>query len=510
VKESENKIKNNRSHEFSSLEEARNIIDELLQDKTVLLGKIRSLMIRLEQSERMQQSSSMKLMYDGISGLPNHFKMDKDIGTLLWDFFQLPEPPRISLLLIKLDKNFNHIRQAFTTEVFENILYTISNRLKEMLDQRGLLYHPRLDEFAIYIFDSLPDEQLQNLVREITENIETTIDNQVYKVKVGCHIGIASFPEDGLNKRMLLSNADIALSQALISETAMVFFNDEMRRDVMGNLEMQDGLLSAIEVKTILELSDNFTLFFQPILTVGKINPEGLDCTEIKAEVLIRWKDPNRGTVLPRNLIEVAEETGLILPIGRWLLKASMMKLSEWQKVYSSLKLSINISPRQFFSDSFSGELKELVERAGVDPHDIFLEITESCLFNDQELASEEIKVLHEIGFNISLDDFGTGYSSLGYLDRFHADVLKIDRIFTDGLDEEGKKRDIIKSIVRIGQELDMEVVFEGIETKNQLEKAYELGCRTFQGFLISHPLPVEDFQEFLENTKDKFIAFPD
>ena len=225
--------------------------------------------------------------------------------------------------------------------------------------------------------------------------------------------------------------------------------------------------------------------------------------------MLIRWKDPNRGNILPRNLIEVAEETGLILPIGRWLLKAAMLKLVEWQKDYPELKLSVNISPRQFYSRSFSMELENLLEETGVNASGIYLEITESCLFNDQEFAIEEIERLNRLGFSIALDDFGTGYSSLGYLDSFKADVLKIDQVFTEGLDNEGKKRDIIKSIVSIGQELGMDIIFEGIEEPDQLRKAYNLGCRVFQGFLLSRPLPEEQFRKFMENSKDNFIKFP-
>ena len=496
--------------EFSTLEEASEIIEKLRLERESLLNKIRSLMIRIENVERRQQNTDMKLFYDQVTGLPNHNKMDRDIGSMLWDFFNLPEPPKISLFLLKLDDNFSHIRQAFNEDVFDTILATLAERLNLMVNQQGLLYHSRPDEFALFIFDSKTEKELSDLAYDMRDNIEKIIDKQVYKVKIGCKIGIASFPEDGLNKRMLLSSADIALGQAISQGADVVFFSEDMRQKVMGNLEMQNSLLSVIEVKTILELSENFSLFFQPIFTVNSIEPKGIDCKEVKAEVLIRWKDPNRGSVLPRNLIEVAEETGLILPIGRWLLKASMLKLVEWKRDFYDLKLSINISPRQFFSNNFSDELEELIRTTGVKPSDIYLEITETCLFNDQEYASEEIDKLSKLGFNISLDDFGTGYSSLGYLNKFKADVLKIDKIFTEGLTEEGKKRELIKSIVRIGNELGMDVVFEGIEELSQLEKAYELGCRTFQGFLFSQPLPLEEFEEFLNGCRDKFLLFPD
>ena len=495
--------------EISTLEDAVKKIEELQKERSTLVEKIRSLMIRLENAERRRQNTDMKLLYDEVTGLPNHKKMDRDIGTLLWDFFKLPEPPRISLLLLKLDENFHHLRQAFNEEVFENILSILGERLRLMIDQQGILYHSRPDEFALFIFDSKSDEELVELAYSMRDNIETTIDKQIYKVKVGCRIGVASFPDDGLNKRMLLSSADIALSHAVTQGADVVFFQEDMRQRIMGNLEMQNSLLSAIEVKTLLELSDSFNLFFQPIVTVSDFTEDGIKYEELKAEVLIRWKDPNRGSVLPRNLIEVAEETGLILPIGRWLLKAAMLKLVEWKKEYYNLKLSINISPRQFYSFSFADELEDIVKSTGADPSDIYLEVTESALFSDQQYAAEEIERLCDMGFKIALDDFGTGYSSLGYLNQFKADVLKIDKIFTDGLTEEGKKRELIKSIVRIGIELGMDVVFEGIEEMDQLKHAYELGCRTFQGFLFSKPLPIDQFEDFMNKCSNNFIPFP-
>ena len=496
--------------EIDSLEEAIKIIVQLKAEKNDLIDKIRSMMLRLENAEKRQQNNDMKLLYDEVTGLPNHNKMDRDIGSLLWDFFKLPEPPKISVLLLKLDEKFDHVRQAFNPEVFEIILATLAERLKIMIDQRGLLYHSRPDEFALFIFDSMSDEELADLAYDMRDNIETVIDKNIYKVKIGCRIGIASFPDDGLNKRMLLSSADIALSHAMTQGADVVFFSEDMRQRVVGNLEMQNNLLSVIEVKTILELSESFNLYFQPIITVESIEPDGINCSDFKAEVLIRWKDPYRGSVLPRNLIEVAEETGLILPIGRWLLKASMMKLVEWKRDFYNLKLSINISPRQFYNSRFTDELEELIVLSGVNPEDIYLEITESCLFNDKDYAIKEIEKLSRLGFRISLDDFGTGYSSLGYLNRFNVDVLKIDRIFTEGLKEEGKKRELIKSIVSIGKELDMDVVFEGIEDIQQLQKAYQLGCRTFQGYFFSRPLSIEAFEDFMNGCRDNFITFPD
>jgi EAL domain-containing protein (putative c-di-GMP-specific phosphodiesterase class I) len=187
-----------------------------------------------------------------------------------------------------------------------------------------------------------------------------------------------------------------------------------------------------------------------------------------------------------------------------------MEMLVNWQHDYPELELSINISPRQFFNSNFSEDLMKIVESTGVNPSSIYLEITETCLFDDQDKAVNEIDSLSEMGFNISLDDFGTGYSSLGYLNKFKANVLKIDRVFTDGLQNEGKKRDVITSILRIGKELGMDIVFEGIEHKPQLEKAFELGCRTFQGFLLSKPLSKEDFIRFLEDTREGFIPYKD
>ena len=495
---------------ITTIEEAKDLFVELMNERTILLDKIRSLMGQLEQSERSKLSISSKLMFDSTTGLPNHRKMDMDMGPLLWEFFNLSHPPKISVLLIRLDENFRHCKQSFSTEVFNHILYTISARMRDVIQQRGLLYHPRTDEFSIFLFDSLSKEELKSIAKEIQVNIESVIDDQHYKVKIGSSIGVATFPDDGLNKRMLLSNADIALNKAVYKKMDIVFFEEDMRDYVVGNIGMQNKLLSVMEVNYGNQLEQNFALFFQPIITVADIKDGGIVADKIKAEVLIRWHDPNRGSVLPQNLIEVAEETGLILPIGRWLLESAMKMLVGWQHSYPELELSVNISPRQFFNSNFSEDLLSIVQSTGVDPSSIYLEITETCLFDDQDKAVEEIESLSDIGFNISLDDFGTGYSSLGYLNKFKADVLKIDRVFTEGLQNEGKKRDVIKSILRIGKELGMDIVFEGIESTPQLEKAFELGCRTFQGFLFSKPLSKDDFISFLEKSREGVVPFQD
>ncbi len=496
--------------DYNSIEEASSVIKELREEREVLIVKIHDLMVRLEESEKKRQTSFNKLLYDDVTGLPNQNKMDQDVGSLIWDFFDLPNPPQISLILIKLGDNFDQIKQAFTEDAFNEIIRTITERLKLMIGKKGILYRTQIDELAVFIFDSIPVQELIAFSYEIRDNIETTVDNQVFKVKIGCRIGIASFPKDALNSKMLFSSADIALSHAVGLGVDVVLFNEEMRHNIVGNLEMQNHLLSAIEVKTLLELSENFSLFFQPIVTVESIGEKGIKYKELKAEVLIRWKDPHRGSVLPRNLIEVAEDTGLILPIGRWLLKAAMLKLYEWKRDFFDIKLSINISPRQFYSSSFSDELDRLVKETKINPAHIYLEITETCLFNNQEYASNEIERLSNMGFKIALDDFGTGYSSLGYLNSFKADVLKIDRVFVEGLTEDGRKRELIKSIVQIGRELEMDVIFEGIEKVEQLKEAYKLGCRSFQGFLFSRPLSIDLFEKFMDNCKNNFVAFLD
>ncbi len=492
---------------INSLEQARDYILNLLEEKDILLEKVRELLNRLDHAERREENISSKLLYNEITGLPNHRKMDSDIGPLLWGFFNLSNPPQISVILIKLDENFDRCRQTFNNDVFNNILYTISNRLKELLNHKGLLYHPRTEEFAVFIFDSLQPDSLREIADEILKSVERVIEGNIYKVKVGANVGIASFPDDGLNKKILLSNADMALKQAIQRSLPIIFFNEEMRNTVIGNIEMQNNLLSAMEVRNESILSDRFTLFFQPIISVSRLESDRIMVDKIKAEVLIRWCDENRGSHLPQNLIEVAEETGLILPIGRWLIKSAMEQLREWQEKFPNLQLSINISPRQFFHKRFAEDLSELLNETGANSSDIFLEITETCLFDDQDHAVNEIERLNDMGFRISLDDFGTGYSSLGYLNRFRAQVLKIDKVFTEGLQAEGKKRDVIQSIVRIGKELNMDVVFEGIENLNQLKSAIKLGCSTFQGYLFSRPLKMEDFYSFLNNTSDGIIS---
>jgi len=224
----------------------------------------------------------------------------------------------------------------------------------------------------------------------------------------------------------------------------------------------------------------------------------------IEAEALIRWNHPQKGLIMPSTFIPLAEETGLIIPLGKWLIYQCMQKLSAWEAAgKSGIGISINLSAQQFRSSDSAQVLKSAIASSGIDPDRITIEITETSLFEDTTTADVILERFETLGVRISVDDFGTGFSSLSHLHRFPLDEIKIDRLFIENLDQNRKDRIIVESLVSIAKGLGLSLVAEGVEKTEALEILWELGCRTFQGYLIAKPLTPEAFIEF----RDRIIA---
>jgi len=223
-------------------------------------------------------------------------------------------------------------------------------------------------------------------------------------------------------------------------------------------------------------------------------------------EALIRWRHPKHGLVSPNEFVHVAEETGLIIPIGRWIMEESSRQIAEWQQKYDRpLSVSVNLSAKQLMHPTLTAQVKDVLNVTGLEPSQLKLEVTESTVMEHSERSLKVLSELDELGIELSTDDFGTGYSSLSYLQRFPFERLKIDRSFIKLMDEDEKSALIVKTILMLGENLDLEVVAEGIETESQLEKLRSLGCKTGQGYYFSRPIDVATAESFLINGPDMF-----
>ena len=301
-------------------------------------------------------------------------------------------------------------------------------------------------------------------------------------------IGIALSTTDFNHTEDLLRGADIAMYRAKASGKAChEVFDTEMHNEAMRQMQLENDLRRALE-------RGEFRVYYQPIvsLTTGRL---------AGFEALMRWQHPERGLVSPGDFIPIAEETGLILPMGQWILMEACRQMSEWQKKYPQyrrLSMSVNISSRQFSQRGTIDLLKNVLEKTGLNPALLKLEITETAIMENTETAMEILLALKKMGVQLSVDDFGTGYSSLGYLYRFPMDVLKIDRSFISRVDTDGEKLELVRTIITLAWNLGMDVIAEGVETTKQLAQLKMLKCEYGQGYLFSKPMSAEHTEKFL------------
>ena len=299
-------------------------------------------------------------------------------------------------------------------------------------------------------------------------------------------IGATLFDSREVDVDDLVKQADIAMYQAKQGGRNMLrFFDPKMQENITQRAKMENALHNALE-------KDQFELYYQ--LQVDENNIAS------GAEALLRWKHPSLGIVSPLDFIPLAENSGLIIPIGNWVIKTACRQIQEWQKnpKTSGLTVAINISPRQFFQTNFVNEVLEALEETGINSSLLKFEITEGLILDDVDSAIIKMKKLKRRGVEFSLDDFGTGYSSLAYLTRLPLSQLKIDQSFVSGIGHNARPSIIIKTIIAMSKNLGLEVVAEGVETKAQFDFPEPLGCELYQGYLFSKPMPALEFEDAL------------
>jgi diguanylate cyclase (GGDEF)-like protein len=296
-------------------------------------------------------------------------------------------------------------------------------------------------------------------------------------------IGLAVFPGDGDTAESVIQNADVAMYQAKKNgRNAVAFYSTEQQQDADRRVIIEQDLRQAIKRK-------QFELYYQ-----AKVNGEGVP---VGVEALIRWQHPEKGLVSPIEFIGIAEETGLIVDIGRWVIEAACLQLKAWQDqacLMSGFKMSVNISPVQFRRKDFVFNIRDIIQRSAVFPGSVILEITEGMLIEDIDETVEKLNQLKQLGVRISIDDFGTGYSSLYYLKRLPLDEIKIDKTYVRNINNDRDDAAIVKTIMDIARHFALDPVAEGVENKEQADFLHNIGCQVFQGFLYSKPMPATEF----------------
>ncbi|MCP3473674.1 EAL domain-containing protein [Bradyrhizobium sp. CCGUVB1N3] len=417
--------------------------------------------------------------YDELTALPNRVSFRDEIERLLAISH---DAERLSaLLFVDLDQ-FKQVNDTLGHPCGDQLLCAVANRLREMLRPEDFVARFGGDEFVVFQQNINAPEDAAALARRIVERLSERyrIDNHL--VEIGASVGIALTSPEGSSADTLLKNADMALYRAKADgRGTFCFFRDEMAATVEARRILELDLRKALA-------NEEFELFYQPLvnLKTGKITT---------CEALLRWNHPVRGTVSPVDIIPVAEDMGLIVDLGRWILRRACMECMKWPE---GVSVAVNFSPQQFHQRDVLSEIRYALEVSGLPAHRLEIEITESSLLRNTQLTHDILSQLHALGVSISLDDFGTGYSSLSYLHNFPMQKVKIDRSFLEGIDTD-RPLTLLRGVARLSADLGMAVVVEGIETNEQLELISADGTVTeAQGYLFSRPVPAVRMRQLL------------
>ena len=472
-------------------------IKRLKAEKLELLRNSQELIRLSDDQTRQSNELRSRMETSQKTGLPNHVRMDRDLSLYFGGRQIEAESLTGGLFLLKLDKNYDIVQRTIRPQLSEWILFQVGERVRAMFKDK-FVYHVREDEFLVLLEGRYLPKELEKIARALRREVSQPHVFTGYNVHISCTIGITAFPDHGTNKGYLLQNADIALQYAIDHELPQVLYRANMREHVVQRMDLQNSIIRALEQQSIKEIDKQFDVFYQPILEI-EVSGGDIHIRKHFAEALIRWHHPRLGLVRPDLFIPLAEETGLIIPIGNWVLFHVARQLEVWHESGFPIEgVSVNISPRQFRSDEVVENVARALGQHSFPASRLKLEITESTLIDEPERIIELMEQLHKSGIGFSIDDFGTGYSSLSYVHRLPAGHLKIDQSFVRNLTSETKSRSIIRTIIAMAKELGFEPIAEGVETKAQLDFLYEEGVRLFQGYYFHKPMPTDEYQDFV------------
>lgn len=433
--------------------------------------------LRREQEEKIV----FQAQYDALTGLPNRvLALDRLSQTI---HTAKREMQMVALMFIDLD-DFKKINDSLGHHIGDELLIQASHRLCQAVRNEDTVARYGGDEFLVIIGDLSEIADSRTIVDKILDKFAPPFTVSGYDLVVTPSIGLAIYPNDGEDPTTLMRNADLAMYQAKDQgRNTYQFFTQEIHDYSLKRLEMERHLHHALE-------RDEMRVFYQPLMETENRRMVG-------AEALIRWENATIGWVMPDRFIEIAEHTGLICPIGDWILTESCRQVQRWQtQSHRKLHLSVNISPRQFQAKCIVKSVEHALQHSGFPAHQLHLEVTEGLLIRNQSEAKETLAELREMGVKLVLDDFGTGYSSLSYLRSFPFHSMKIDRSFVKEITTLADARSLIAAAINMGKSLGLKVVAEGVETEEQLTLLRELGCAYAQGYLFSKPQTADDFRK--------------
>ncbi|HYK22687.1 MAG TPA: EAL domain-containing protein [Pyrinomonadaceae bacterium] len=445
--------------------------------------EIACFVIDLSQSKQTQDQLSHLAYHDALTDLPNQLLFKDRLKQAI--ALSRRSDQMQAVLLLNLDR-FKAINDSLGYTSGDRLLQSVAQRLTSCVRESDTVARFGGDEFAILLTQIQRAQDAANVARGIKQALNQAFILDEQEIFVSSSIGISIYPQDARDTAGLLKTAGVALDRAKVQGgNNYQFYTAGGTTRALKQLVLESNLRQSLD-------RDEFFVHYQPQVAINDFHLVGM-------EALVRWQHPSLGVLYPKDFITLAEESGLIISLGDWILRNACVQNKSWQDAgLPPMRLSVNCSPRQFQQPTFITDVTHTLKDTNLDPRWLELELTESSIMKDPEEAIEKLHELKLMGIQVAIDDFGTGYSSLNYLKRFPIDTLKIDRTFVSDICKDRHDTSIVRAIINLGHALDLTVIAEGVETREQLQYLAALGCDLVQGFLFSKPLSAAAFEQLL------------
>ncbi len=456
---------------------------EVVRDAAGRPQRMNGTALDVTEMRQAQERLSYLAHFDILTGLPNRALLDDRLQQAMHEADRRER--LVGVLFLDLDR-FKNINDSLGHAAGDELLKGVAGRLAEAVRKGDTVARLSGDEFTIVLADMAHVDDAARVARKVLEVFASPFRVVGRELYITASVGITLYPLDDKEPQALLRDADVAMYRA--KETGRnnyQFYSADMTAKAAERLALESALRRAIEL-------DELFLEYQPIVNCdsGAI---------VGAEALLRWRHRRRGLILPGEFIPIAEETGIIVPLGEWVLRHACAQARTWHNAgFTTLRVAVNLSPRQFQQPDFASTVFRILEETGADPKCLDLEITEGAIMQQPELSVETLRRLSERGIALSVDDFGTGYSSLSYLKRFPINHLKIDQSFVRDITTDPDDAALVNAIITMAKSLDIGVIAEGVETRAQLDYLHAHGCQVAQGYLFSRPVSADDFARLL------------